>query len=130
MIRALTAWLKHRRERAELNALDADERDRLASDLGVSASELDYLVSESHDPVELPRMMAAIGIGEAALRRAQPALMREMERACSLCRSADLCSEELANGTAGVSYPYFCPNGECLKEVSAESALRREAGAA
>jgi hypothetical protein len=124
MIRAFAEWLKRKRDRAELNALDTDERVRVAHDLGVGAAELDYLVREAHDPVELPRMMAAIGIDEAALHRAQPALARDLERVCSLCEITTLCRHELASGTAGVSYPYFCPNAEELKALSKKARRR------
>ncbi|CAN0508445.1 unnamed protein product, partial [Phaeothamnion confervicola] len=44
MLQTLADWLKRRRERAELDALDPGERDRVAHDLGVSATELDFLV--------------------------------------------------------------------------------------
>jgi hypothetical protein len=121
MIQAFAAWLQRRRDRAELNALDVEERDRVAHDLGVGAPELEYLVRVAHDPIELPRMMAAIGIDEEALKRAQPALRRELERVCSLCESTTLCRHELADGTAGVSYPYFCPNAEELKALSGKA---------
>ena len=121
MIRAFADWLKRRRDYVELSALDADERERVAQDLGVSANELEYLVREAHDPVQLPRMMAAVGIDEAALRRAQPALMRDMERVCSLCEATSLCREEIATGTAGVSYPYYCPNAGELKQLSGKA---------
>lgn len=124
MIHAFAEWLKRRRDRAELSALDTDERDRVAHDLGVGAAELDFLVREGHDPLELPRMLAAIGIDEAALARAQPALRRELERVCSLCESTTLCRHELADGTAGVSYPYFCPNAEELKALSGKARPR------
>ena len=127
MIRAFADWLKRRRESNELSALDADERERVAHDLGVSANELDYLVQEAHDPVQLPRMMAAIGIDEAALRRAQPALLRDMERVCSLCEATNLCRHELDGGTAGVSYPYFCPNKEELTEMCGKAVASRMA---
>lgn len=123
MLHAFAEWLKRRRERAELDALDADERNRVAHDLGVSADQLDYLVRESHDPVELPRMLAAIGIDEAGLRRAQPALMRELQRVCSLCESSTLCHHEIESGTAGVSYPYFCPNADELKALGRKACV-------
>lgn len=121
MIQAFAEWLKRRRDRAELNALDVEERERVAHDLGVGAPELDYLLRVAHDPVELSRMMAAIGIDEEALTRAQPALRREMERVCSLCETTTLCRHELASGTAGVSYPYFCPNAAELKALSGKA---------
>ena len=85
MFHALEVWLKRRRENAELAAMQSGERERVAHDLGVSTSELDYLVRESHDPVQLPQMLAALGIDAEAVRRAQPALMRDMRRTCSLC---------------------------------------------
>jgi uncharacterized protein YjiS (DUF1127 family) len=124
MIQAFAEWLKRRRDRAELNALDIGERERVAHDLGVGAPELDYLVRVAHDPVELSRMMAAIGIDEEALKRAQPALRREIERVCSLCETTTLCRHELASGTAGVSYRYFCPNAEELKALSRKARAR------
>jgi hypothetical protein len=124
MIQVFADWLKRRRDRAELNALDGEERERVAHDLGVGAAELDYLVREGHDPVQLPQMLAAIGIDEAALKRAQPSLRRELERVCSLCETATLCQYELAGGTAGVSYPYFCPNAAELKALSGKARPR------
>lgn len=118
MIQAFADWLKRRRDCAELGALDSDERDRLAQDLGVGVAELDYLVRESHDPQNLPRMMAAIGIDEAALQRAHPTLLRDMERVCGLCTKTSKCRHELADGTAGVTYLYFCPNAAELTAIN------------
>lgn len=114
MLHTLADWLRRRRERDELDALDADQRDRVAQDLGVSASELDYLVRESHDPVQLPQMLKALGIDESALRRAAPALLRDMQRVCSLCAVSGECRYEIAEGTAALTYPEFCPNADTL----------------
>ena len=121
MFQTLADWLKRRRDRAELDALDADEHDRVAHDLGVSATELDYLVQESHDPIQLPQMLAALGVDEARLRRAQPALLRDMQRVCSLCGLADACSHMIADGVAGETYPVFCPNADTLKALAAKA---------
>jgi hypothetical protein len=117
MLQTLADWLKRQRERAELAALDPDERARVAHDLGVSASELDFLVRESRDPVQLPRMLAALGIDEAALQRAEPAMVRDMLRVCSLCQSVDACKYALDQNIADVAYPHFCPNAEPLKTI-------------
>lgn len=124
MFQTLADWLKRRRERAELDALDGDERDRVAHDLGVSAAELDFLVEESHDPIQLPQMLTALGIDEARLRRAEPAMLRDMQRVCSLCGLADACSHMIADGVAGLTYPEFCPNAETLKALAAKAGHR------
>ena len=117
MFHVLELWLKRRRENAELSAMEAGERDRVARDLGVSPAELSYLVRESHDPVQLPQMMAALGIDEEAVRRAQPALLRSMRRTCSLCTETVECRYELRDGTAGLTYQEFCPNRKELEEL-------------
>ena len=117
MFHALEVWLKRRRESTELEAMGAGERDRVARDLGVSTSELDFLVRESHDPVQLPKMLAALGIDEAALRRAQPVLVREMRRTCSLCSEAGECQYEIQEGTAALTYEQFCPNQQELRRL-------------
>jgi len=124
MFQTLADWLKRRRERAELDALDADERNRVAHDLGVSTAELDFLVQESHDPIQLPRMLAALGIDEARLLHAQPAMMRDMQRVCSLCGLADACSHMITDGVAGQTYPVFCPNADTLKALAAKAGHR------
>ena len=127
MIRAFADWLKRRRECAELSALDGNERSRLAQDLGVGAAELDYLVRESHNPEQLPRLMAAIGIDEARLQRVRPTLLRDMERVCSLCTNTTKCRHELADGTADVTYPYFCPNAAELTALNSRAVAFRRA---
>lgn len=117
MFRILADWLKRQREFAELDGLGADQRDRVAHDLGVSSGELETLVRKSHDPVELPQMLAALGIDEAALHRAEPAMLRDMERVCSLCESVDACRYALGQGIADHAYFQFCPNAETLKTL-------------
>jgi hypothetical protein len=124
MFRAIEMWLKRRRENAELAAMESGERERVARDLGVSISELDYLVRESHDPVQLPQMLAALGIDEEALRRAQPALLRDMRRTCSFCTETLECRYEIRDGTVGLTYQQFCPNRKELDDLLADRQSR------
>lgn len=118
MFQTVTDWLKRMRDRAELDTLDAGERDRVAQDLGVSTAELDYLVRESHDPVQLPLMLAELGINEDALRRASPGMLRDLRRVCSLCETTDTCNHMLADRIAGLTFPEFCPNAETLRALA------------
>lgn len=101
-------WLKQRRE---LNASDPGELERLAHELNVSPAELAMLASQTAH--ELPYMLTAMGIYETALR-AQPALLRDMERVCSLCTQKRQCHEELAAGTAATNYVEYCGNADTI----------------
>lgn len=114
MLEALADWLKRWRERSELGAMDASQRDGIAHDLGISTAELEFLTRKSHEPKQLPLMVRALGIDEAALRRREPALLRDMERTCSICRRTDMCKFSLREGIADLTYVEFCPNADSL----------------
>jgi hypothetical protein len=55
-------------------------------------------------------MLYALGIDEAAIRRAEPALLQDMERVCSFCKHKRQCHHELAAGTAPANYEEYCGN--------------------
>ncbi|MFO1108251.1 MAG: DUF6455 family protein [Bradyrhizobium sp.] len=114
MLDALSLWLAHQHERTESGLSPNDQFDALARDLGVSRNELSYLVKSSPDPLRLPDMLRTLGIDEAALRRAQPALLRAMEEACSQCAVLGRCQHALDRGTAAGEYRQFCPNADRL----------------
>ena len=104
-------WLERRREIAELCTCDAISREKIAIDLGVSPGELDQLVRRGpHAADELPKMMAAIGLDAKAIARAQPLVMRDLERVCALCERKDQCDRDLAAGTAAQHYKEYCAN--------------------
>ncbi len=115
-------WIRHRRERSELEAMGNDEFDRLAHDIGVSAGELERMVDAGHDPERLSEMLRALGLDEAALRRAEPAMLRDMQRLCSLCETAGICRHALDAGIASTTYRGFCVNAATLDALKAEKA--------
>ena len=121
MLEALTQWLIHQRERAAFGLTRGDQFDELARDLGVTANELSYLVKLTPDPLRLPDMLRTLGIDEAALRRAQPALLRAMEETCSQCVVLGRCQQALDRGTAATGYTQFCPNAASLTELRARA---------
>lgn len=122
MLEALAFWLGHQRERAAIGLSQADTFDALAKDLGVSPNELSYLVNSAPDPVQLPDMLKALGIDEAALRRAQPALLRAMEDVCAQCAVLGRCRYALAREAAASEYEQFCPNAASLAALRAGQA--------
>ena len=102
-------WLNRRRE---LNAADPGELERLARELSVTPAELEMLGSRAAN--ELPYMLTAMGIYETALWRAEPALLRDMERVCSFCTHKRQCHQELAAGTAATNYVEYCGNADTI----------------
>jgi hypothetical protein len=117
-------WLKQRRELNELTEFAADpgELERVARELNVTPADLDSLVKRgSHSANELPYTLTALGIDEAALRRAEPALLRDMERVCSFCTHKRQCHQELAAGTAATNYVEYCENADSIDTLRFKS---------
>jgi len=111
-------WLKRRRELNELTKYGAGfgELEPIVRDLNVTAAaDLERLVRpRSQSANELTHMLAALGIDEGDLRRAEPALLRDMERVCSLCTHRPQCHRKLAAGTAAANYVEFCENADTI----------------
>ncbi|WMT73411.1 hypothetical protein [Bradyrhizobium sp. Ash2021] len=117
-------WLKQRRELSELMGCAADpgELGRVARDLNVTPADLEMLVRQGSDGAnELPYALTALGIDEAAVWRAEPALLRDMERVCSFCTHKRRCHQELAAGTAATNYVEYCGNADTIDMVRFKS---------
>lgn len=117
-------WLKQRRELNELMEFAADpgELERVARELNVTPADLERLVRQgSQGANELPYTLTALGIDETALRRAEPALLRDMERVCSFCTHKRRCREELAAGTAAMNYVEYCENADTIDALKFKS---------
>ena len=110
-------WLTQRRE---LNgsmeyAADPGDLERVARGLDVAPAELEMLVRRgSQGTNALPEMLTALGIYETAVWRAEPALLRDMERVCSACTQKRQCHQELADGTAATNYVEYCGNADTI----------------
>jgi uncharacterized protein YjiS (DUF1127 family) len=115
LIDGFANWLRHRRELSELRQMDRGEFDRIANDLRVAPDDLDELVRQgAHAADELPKMLKALGIDEAALARTQPLVLRDMERVCAMCRHKAQCDGDLVAGTAAEHYQDYCANAPTL----------------
>src|SRR5437764_12188197 len=118
LIESFASWLKHRRGLNEMRQLDRSDFNRIASDLRVSPDDLEELVRHGrHAADELPKMLEQLGISEEQLGRAQPLLLRDMERVCALCSHKGQCDRELADGTAVENYHGFCANASTLDSL-------------
>jgi uncharacterized protein YjiS (DUF1127 family) len=118
LIESFAAWLKHRREMNEMRQLDRADFDRIANDLRIAPDDLEELVRHGrHAADELPQMLERLGIDSDRLQRAQPLLLRDMERVCSLCQHKARCNLELVTGTAAENYPGYCGNASTLESL-------------
>ena len=117
-------WLKQRRQLNELVGFEADpgELERIAREFGVTPVDLEMLVRQGpRGADELPKMLEALGIDEAAIQRAEPALLRDMERVCSFCKYKRQCHRELAAGTAPANYEEYCANADAIDTLRFKS---------
>ena len=102
----------------ELDALDKDQRDALARDIGISADMLPVLVARgANAAAELPRLMEALSLDPEPVRQIHAALMRDMSLTCSGCTTAVRCRDDLAHGQAPAHFSEYCPNAETLQEL-------------
>ena len=115
LIESFAGWLKHRREMNEIRQLDRADFDRIASDLRIAPDDLEELVRHGrHAADELPKMLEQLGINAEGLGRAQPLLLRDMERVCSLCNHKRQCDRDLAAGTSAAHYQEYCGNADTI----------------
>ncbi|MBK3661813.1 hypothetical protein JJE66_11195 [Bradyrhizobium diazoefficiens] len=118
LIESFANWLKHRRELSELRQLDRSDFDRIANDLRIAPDDLEELVRHGkHSADELPKMLEQLGISTERLGQAQPLLLRDMERVCSLCSHKAQCDRDLAHGTAVENYHGYCGNASTLESL-------------
>lgn len=119
LIDSFASWLKHRREINEMRQLDRADFGRIASDLRIAPDDLEELVRHGrHAADELPKMLEQLGINAEGLGHAQPLLLRDMERVCSLCNHKGQCDRDLAEGTAAENYHGYCANAAALESLN------------
>ena len=114
-INIFSDWLKHRQEMHEMREINSGDFARIAHDLSVSSAELDSLVRRgAHASDELPKLLASLGIDEAALSRSQPLLQRDMARVCAACQQKPRCDRDLQAGTSAQHYAKYCANAQAI----------------
>ena len=123
LIDAFVGWLERFRALNELGQLDRESMQRIAGDLRISPDDLDELVRNGpHAADELPHMLKALGIDEAAIARFEPLVLRDMARVCSLCQDKARCRDDLAAGTADKHYEEYCLNAPTIDHLGEDIA--------
>src|SRR5689334_11438807 len=126
VFRRIGAWLKNWRERptalTELEACGDREVERIANDAGMSVGDLRVLAGKWPDAAHLAeRRMAALGLDAARMRETEPAVMRDVQRVCSLCASKRVCVHDLDRDPANAAWHEYCPNEETLDALRSRS---------
>lgn len=115
---SIREWIRtwrSNRARVELDDLQEGDLTRIASDIGVSPTELRTLAAMGTDSADLlPRRLASLGLGQA---EASPGVLRDMERVCTFCGSKRRCAHDL--DLTSPPWPAYCPNAETLGELVA-----------
>ena len=99
----------------EVARLDKTEALCIARDLGVSIADLRALAGQDESAADLlVRRMASLNIDSNKL---DPAVMRDLQRCCSLCVDKKLCIHEFEDKPREAMWPKYCPNEHTLAEL-------------
>ncbi|HUB12042.1 MAG TPA: DUF6455 family protein [Acetobacteraceae bacterium] len=111
-------WLRDRCGADELADWSREDLRDLAADLALGEGDLVALsASMSDNSVLMEGMMRAYGFDPELLRSSFGALLRDMERVCSCCRSIGRCRRELRSGTAVRHAHEYCPNAGSFDDL-------------
>ena len=120
----LQNWRSKRARLAELANSGSDETGRIAHDIGLTSWDLRELAGKGPDSADLlPRRMAALNIDTDEIRRTQTAVLRDLQRLCTLCESKGHCEHDLDRGAA-TEWQRYCPNADTLRALTRDPKVR------
>jgi hypothetical protein len=113
-------WTRRRASALELKCCGEDEVERLAKDVGLSASELRRLANLGPDSADLLlRRMAALDLDRNEVSRTEPRTFQDLQRVCTMCNSHRRCRRDLARDSADPAWQDYCPNATTLMALNA-----------
>jgi hypothetical protein len=113
-------WASGRAALSDLKCCGEIEVDRIAKDVGISASELRRLVSRGPEEADLLLLrMAALGLDRNEVSRTEPRTFQDLQRVCSMCESHRRCARDLARDSANPRWEDYCPNAVTLMALNA-----------
>jgi Family of unknown function (DUF6455) len=123
-IKALSQWWREwttkSSARLELKCCGEGEVERMAKDIGVSASELRTLANRSPDSADLLlRRMAALDLDRNEVSRTEPRTFQDLQRVCTMCNHHRRCRRDLARDSADPAWEDYCPNAATLMALNA-----------
>jgi hypothetical protein len=113
---------------ADLDYCGPAEMERIARDVGVSGADLSILAGKWPDAADLLYWrMNEIKLDRTEVTRADPQVMRDLQRVCTVCGSRRRCEHELANNPSDPAWKKYCPNATTLAALIAERAAKSKA---
>ena len=122
------SWNGRRRTMADLGRCGPAEMERIARDVGVSGADLSILAGKWPDAADpLYWRMNEIKLDRKEITHADPQVMRDLQRVCTVCASKRRCEHELANNASDPAWKKYCPNATTLAALVAERAAKSKA---
>jgi hypothetical protein len=120
----LAGWLRRSAQKyaqqAEIDKLTGEDLARIAGDIGVSIPELRTLAGKPPDAADLLyHRMRVLHLDPDETGRAEPAVLRDLQRLCSMCESRGRCEWDLSEQSADSNWQDYCPNSMTLRGLVA-----------
>src|SRR5881394_3523196 len=90
LLETIGTWWRHwkhsRAAVAEIDCLEGPELSRVAHDVGLNGPQLRTMAGKWPDAADLlSQRLAALELDERTVARTEPAVLRDMQRVCSMC---------------------------------------------
>jgi hypothetical protein len=114
-------WRELYRSRVAVEEIDRIGAGLIAHDVGLCPADLHNLAAKRSDATDLLCVhLAVLGIDQEELARTNPAVLRDLERVCTLCDSKRLCARDLADAPLYRRWREYCPNVLTIDALVAE----------
>lgn len=119
-------WKRARATLSEIHELESGELSRVARDIGVNSFELRTLAGRWPDSADLlSQRLAALQLTDDAGVQAEPGVLRDLQRVCTLCHEKQRCGHDIDNNSSSPEWREYCPNAETLNALEFERSTRR-----
>ena len=103
----------------ELDRIGAEERQRIASDVGLTEADLVRIAREPGGTTLLiEKRLAALHLDPDDIRKLSPLLYRDLQRTCALCSEKSRCADDMATDPLAPGWDSYCPNSGTLKALT------------
>jgi hypothetical protein len=121
--KTISQWLRdwvRKSSAIEFRCCGEDEVERMAKDIGMSASELRRIAALGPGSADLLlRRMAALDLDRKEVSQTEPRTFQDLQRVCAMCNSKRRCKRDLANDSNDPVWQDYCPNAATLMALNA-----------
>lgn len=122
LVQAVRRLSRRRTSVSEIACLEPQELASIARDLGTSPDELRVLAGQDKSAADLLlRRMETLRLDPTQV---DSAVMRDLQRCCSMCKDKVLCVHELEDRPREAMWPKYCPNEQTLAAITEEQERR------